>query len=142
VRDAIRIDAELDAEAGLPLSRWYGYLQAHPGYGRFENHGTVYALFDQDAAMRYVGQTTGWAEDRWQAHCGVAGTSDIVASWVAGLRAIGRLPTVRILERCAIDERLRRESWWIAWAMDRGCQLLNWQAQQRKPMKRNKVVCW
>mgnify|MGYP001571941602 CR=1 FL=1 len=143
VRDSIRIDAELDMEAGLPTSRWYAHIQMHPEYGRYENQGTIYGLFDQDGALRYIGQTTGWAEDRWKEHhSSRQGTSDRMTAWIAGLRAIGRLPAVRILERCELAERTRRESWWIKWAIGHGCGLLNSEAHERKGRGHKRLDCW
>lgn len=83
----------------------------------------IYALVDPgDDCVRYVGMTSESLEIRLDGHIKQP-TNRKMREWIAGLKAAGTTPLIRLL--IAVDHGWQRaERAWIAWFLKRG-ELLN-----------------
>ena len=86
---------------------------------------SIYGLYDpRDETLRYVGVTVLSLDARLAGHLTDDGDYRR-CRWIAGIRKVGLVPTIRLLETVEDDDRWDAERRWIALARQSGADLTN-----------------
>lgn len=85
----------------------------------------IYALIDpRDDRIRYVGKASN-IKRRFSQHCSIQREKNHRANWLTKLRSLELEPTLKIIEECGGSNWSERETYWIRYYRELGCDLVN-----------------